>query len=114
MLNIHICFKRGILFIKLDGNLNSDTVLKMNDEVTTIIKENKIRNIVFNVSNLKEIDKKGINSLMKNYYISSKNEGHSLLCGINNNIKKVINDSNLLKYMDETANELEEIKKIYE
>ena len=97
MLDIHIGFKRGILFIKLIGDLNKSTVLKLNEEVTSLIEENQIRNVVFNVSKLKTIDDK-------------KNEGLSLLCGINKNIYGKISDSNLLKYMYETSNELDAIR----
>ncbi|MDD2392165.1 MAG: STAS domain-containing protein [Bacilli bacterium] len=110
MLDIHIGFKRGILFIKLIGDLNKSTVLKLNEEVTSLIEENQIRNVVFNVSKLKTIDDNGIGSLLINYEISKKNEGLSLLCGINKNIYGKISDSNLLKYMYETSNELDAIR----
>lgn len=110
MLDIHICFKKGILFVKLDGVLDGTTTNKLYQEVTSLVSENRIRNLVFNVSNLNLIDEKGIKSLMQNYYISSKNEGHSLLCGINNNIKNKIENSSLLKYMLKTDNELDAIR----
>ncbi len=110
MLDIHMGFKRGILFIKLIGDLNKSTVLKLNEEVTSVIEENRIRNVVFNVANLKTIDENGINSLLFNYEISRKNDGKSLLCGINKNIYGKISNSNLLKYMYETSNELDAIR----
>ena len=110
MLDIDIQFHKGILFVRLEGVLNKNTVDKLKEEVTVLIKENGIRNIVFNVSSLDVIDCYGINALLSNYEICRDNKGKSLLCGINNNlVKHRINNSRLLKYMYETSDELSAI-----
>ena len=52
MLDINMECRKGILFIRLGGELTKETVGKLNTEVTELVKEAGIRNIVFNVENL--------------------------------------------------------------
>lgn len=107
MLDIDIEFKKGILFVRLTGILNKVTVSKLNNEVTDMVRDNGIRNIVFNISQIISIDIKGINALLYNYELCTQNKGNILLCGlINDGIRKKIAHSRLLKYIDETTDEL--------
>lgn len=107
MLDINMEFHKGILFVRLSGTLNKDTIDKLSLEVTNFIKENGIRNIVFNISNLDHIDCYGINALLNNYEICKQNNGKSLVCGINEGVvKHRIKNSRLLNYMYETSDEL--------
>ena len=69
LLNINLEFHRGILFIRLNGSLDKTTVEKLETEVTRLVKESGIRNIVFNMSDLDSIDLSGIDSLIDNYKI---------------------------------------------
>ncbi|MEG2322204.1 MAG: anti-sigma factor antagonist [Bacilli bacterium] len=113
MLDINMEFHKGILFVRLIGILNKNTIDKLKNEVTLFIKENGIRNIVFNISNLESIDCYGINALLYNYEICRNNQGKSLLCGLSNTlVKHRIKNSRLLKYMYETADELSAISAI--
>lgn len=106
-------FRKGILFVRLDGVLNKMTVEKLNDEVTSLIKDNGVRNIVFNVDGLNSIDCYGINALLYNYEIVKESNGRSLVCGINNSlVKHRINNSRLLNYMFEASDELSAINVI--
>lgn len=107
LLNINLEFHKGILFVRLDGNLDINTIDKLDKEVTSLIKENGIKNIVFNFSNLNSIDCHGINKLLDSYKICKSNNGKSLVCGISNGlVKQRVNNSRLLKYMYETSDEL--------
>ena len=78
MLDINIEFRKGIAFIRLAGILNKTTVGKMNDEVTDMIRDNGIRNVVFNISEIDYIDVKGINTLLYNYELCNQNKGKIL------------------------------------
>lgn len=107
MLDINLEFHKGILFVRLNGDLNKTTINKLDYEVTDFIKENGIKNIVFNVSNLNTIDKEGIKKLLDNYKICKNNKGKSLVCGVPNGlVKQKIANSRLLKYMYEATDEL--------
>ena len=106
MLTIKTEFRKGILFVRLRGHLNKDTIAKLNKKVTNVIKDNGIRKVVFNFSNLKSIDMKGINTIFYNYELCRDNEGMSLMCGNNDNIRKKLKKSRLINYVYETPNEL--------
>lgn len=107
LLDIDLEFHKGILFVRLCGILNKNTVNKLDNEVTNLIKENGIKNMVFNISNLNFIDYYGIEGLLSNYEICKSNNGRSLVCGLKNKlVKSIINNSELLKYMYETQDEL--------
>ena len=43
MLNVGTEFRKGILFVRLKGHLNKDTINKLNKRVTKVVKENGIR-----------------------------------------------------------------------
>lgn len=110
MLNVGTEFRKGILFVRLRGELNKNTIYKLDKRVTKIVKENGIRNIVFNLKNLKTIDIKGIHSLFYNYEIIRNNEGVSLLCNPNDNVKQKLKSSRLINYMYEIPDEISAIK----
>ena len=113
MLEINMEFRKGILFIRLSGILDRTTIHKLNSEVTELVKDNGIKNIVFNIDGLKSIDLKGINSLLYNYELSRMNDGKAMLCGVNNSLVRYrINNSRLLNYMYEVSDELSAIKVI--
>lgn len=106
MLTVGTEFRKGILFVRLKGTLNKDTINKLNKRVTNVVKKNGIRNIVFNFSNLKSIDIKGINAIFYNYELCKSNEGRSLFCGNNDNIRGKLKKTRLVNYIYETKDEL--------
>ena len=110
MLDTIIEFRKGILFVRLRGHLNKNTINKLNKKVTKVVTDNGIRNIVFNFTNLKSIDIKGINTIFYNYELCKNNEGRSLMCGNNDNIRKKLKKSRLINYVYETQDELSAIK----
>lgn len=107
MLDINMEFRKGILFVRLIGELTKDTYSKLNDEVTDLIKQNGIRNIVFNVAELEIIDMKGISFLYYNYELCSNNNGKILICGLlSDNVKNRLRHSRILNYIYEVSDEL--------
>ncbi len=87
--------------------MTKNTVDKLNEEVTSLVEDNGIKNIVFNINELNIIDMKGINALLYNYEILKKNNGYGCLCGVKNNlVRHRIENSRLLKYMFETSDEI--------
>ena len=110
MLNVGTEFRKGILFVRLKGHLNKDTINKLNKRVTNVVKENGIRNVVFNFTNLKSIDIKGINTIFYNYELCKNNQGMSLFCGNNDNIRNKLKKSRLINYIYEIKDELSAIR----
>lgn len=106
MLTIDIEALRGILFVRLNGNIDSNTVSILNNEVTSFIENCKVRNVVFNFSNVNNIDNKGISEILYNHYLCIHNNGYSLL----SNIPDKLRSNDLIKHMKVVNNDLEAIK----
>lgn len=107
MLEVETEFRRGIFFIRLKGILNKKTVNILNDKVTSLVEKNGFKNIVFNIENLTYIDIKGISTLFYNYELLRNNHGNLMVCGITNEeVRKKIKNSRLLKYANEITDEL--------
>ena len=56
MLNIILEFRKGILFVRLQGKLVKDTVHKFQEEVIHLIQKNGIHTTVVNVKELEDLD----------------------------------------------------------
>ena len=112
MLDIIFEFRRGILFIRMNGVLTRETYLKYNDEVLLMIKTNGIRSVVLNLDNIYEIDLKGINMLFYTYELVRDNNGYLMLSNINENIKTKIIKSHLLRYVTALEREIDSFSKI--
>lgn len=112
MLEIDIETRFGVMFVRLNGELSQKTINTWNDDVRDLLINVGIRNVVFNMSNLKNIDLKGINSLLYGYEICKNNHGKTVICGINENIKDKIKKSRILHYVSSSDSELSALKLI--
>lgn len=98
MLDISYEVRKGILFIRLEGELTKDTSKKIKEEITDMIEDNGIKNVVFNIEGLSKVDEMGIQSLQENFDICKENQGSAFLCGIDRKKKgeillnKITND----------------------
>ncbi len=107
MLKIILEYRKGILFVRLSGDLDRDTTRKFNMQVIEKIKRSGIYNIVFNVEKLSYIDLKGMNYLLYSYELCKKNNGKILICGLSDNrTSNKIRKNRLLNYLENIDNEL--------
>lgn len=83
MLEINMEFRKGILFVRLKGILNGDTCLSLDNNLSSLIKDNGIRYVLLNLEDLDYVDKYGINLIIKNYLVVSSNKGKLIIVGIN-------------------------------
>lgn len=109
MLTITTEYRHGILFVRLHGYLISSTVSRLNKEVDSWLLGG-ITNVVFNVVEVDEIDSCGNDALLHLHKLLNKNNGHSLICGVNNQINNNLKKSELLKNIYEISDELNAIK----
>lgn len=86
MLDIDMVSSHGYLFVRLFGKLNKTTIKKYNQQVTKLLYELGINNIVINIQNL-SFDKDGLNCIRKTYKICP----NSRLCVNLNQIEKLGN-----------------------
>ena len=106
MLNIDIEYKRGILFVRLDGILNEKTSCILEDVLKSVVHKAGIKYVLINFEKLYELDKSVISTIIKSYNECLKDNGKLMICGCNNVIKLKIEHSELIKYAQSTANEL--------
>jgi len=78
MLDINMESYQGVLFVRLKGKLNKFSLDKLQLEVSKLIKLVGIKNIVFNISELSEIDYEGIEELTENCNYCTANKGRAL------------------------------------
>lgn len=79
MLEIDIDSKYGILFVRLFGELTVKTRKKLN-EVKGLLINVGIKNVVFNIDNVNNLDEKGYKTLIKCYKLCENNHGNTFIC----------------------------------
>jgi len=112
MLEILYEFRRGILFIRLEGDITKDTYIKYKSEVIYMIMDNGIRNVVINLGKVRNIDLKGINTLFYTYELLRDNRGILMLTNKNRNIEERILKSHITNYIKTLDNEIDAFEKI--
>lgn len=83
MLKMDLEYERGILFIRLEGNLIRKNNYKINNYIIPILNKHKIKYVIYNLKNLKSIDESGIDSILNTKCIVKKNKGKIFLCEVN-------------------------------
>lgn len=82
MLNIDMEFKKGILFVRLNGILNGDTCSLLDEHLTSLISDNGIKYVLLNLDSISYIDKYGVDIIIKNYINICKNKGKLIIVGM--------------------------------
>lgn len=112
MLNIDLEYKRGILFLRLNGKLNKKTSCILGDAIKELVNRVGIKYLLINFEKLYEIDKEGISTIITSYNNYLKNSGKLMVCGYDENIKLKIENSDLLDYAVRTNNEISAVNLI--
>ena len=86
MLKINSEYIKGILFVRIKGNLNRRTSYKLNNFLIPAVLKHKIKYLVYNLYNLNDIDVVGKKALIKGAKAIDVNKGISLICEIPKNI----------------------------
>lgn len=107
MLDINMEFRKGILFVRLNGDFSADNCKILDKQLMPLISNNEIRFITFNITGLDNIDLNGINTILKYNKLLSKINGKATICGVDNDVVKVrVHNSKVPYYMFETSDEL--------
>lgn len=99
MPNIEMECIKGIVFIRFENDNKSNQNYK---KISEMIKENQIKNIVFNFRNINKIDERGIKLLNYNYNLCKKFNGDLCFCNMKDDIKDLL----IKNYLPVTTNEL--------
>ena len=105
LLNIDLEYKRGILFLRLDGMLTKSTSFILKDALGKIIQKAGIKYLLINFEKLYKIDDEGIITIIDSYNNYIKNKGKLLICG-DENIRLKIDKSELSNCILRTTDEI--------
>lgn len=77
-------YRKGILFIRLKGNLTKNTYKSLNSYLLPVIKNQGIKYIVYNLGNVSVIDNFGTKSIEAGIMAVKRNHGNGLICNSRN------------------------------
>lgn len=104
MLDISMEFRKGILFIRLNGDFNIDGIKKFNDEVKEVIIKAGIKNVVLNVNGLNYVIKAAVDEIKKVKKIIKKTGGmFFLISSTNKEFKHLVNLENELNVFEKVV-----------
>lgn len=87
MLRINIEFRKGVLFVRLDGKIEDESYLK---KINNLIEKIGIKYIVLNIENIEYFDINSINQIIKYNKKILKKKRKLLICD-NNNRNRIFN-----------------------
>ena len=94
-------FRKGILFVRLYGILNDDTLNKFKTDVKEVIINSGIKYVVINVENLYGISKSGVKEIKLLKKVLKKTNGQFFLFGGEiKELKELVNLENELKVFE--------------
>lgn len=94
-------FRKGVLFVRLYGTFNDQSLDTFNKEVKEVIIESGIKYVVLNVENLDSITNEGVKEIKRLRRIIKKTDGEFFLFGGEvKELKKLVNLENELKVFE--------------
>ncbi|HJJ17043.1 MAG TPA: STAS domain-containing protein [Bacilli bacterium] len=108
MLRINSEYVKGILFVRIEGNLNRRNSYKLKSYLIPAILKHRIKFLVYNLYNLNDIDMVGKKALEQSAKAIDVNKGISLICEVPPKLNEFFQNVNITK----TSNELTAIKTI--
>ena len=112
MLEINLEFVRGMLFVRLEGVLDSNTYTKLSDCLDTMIHEKGLKYFVINLEHLDLIDENGIQAIIDRYFDVTLHDGKLVVCGYHNQFLNNMELGNIFAQIEKTTNELGALKLI--
>ena len=101
MLKVLMEFRKGILFVRLYGSLNEESLEIFDTEVKEVIINSGIRFVVLNVDNLESINETGVKEIKNLKKTLKKLDGEFFLFGGEiKELKSLVNLENELKVFE--------------
>ena len=104
MLKVLMEFRKGVLFVRLYGNLNKETINIFQKEVKEVIIDTGILYVVLNINNLNNVSKEGVIEIKKLKKIIKKiNIKFFLFVGEIKELKSLVNLENELNVFEKVV-----------
>lgn len=101
VINVDLEYNKGILFIRLKGDVSHYIAHQINSKLIPKILEQRIKYIVFNLYEITNIDMFGIDALLNVKCAVKTNKGKICLCEVSKNIEYKIKKLRINKASDE-------------
>jgi len=90
MLKVDMEYDKGILYVRLEGELERKVCYKINNYIVPAVLKHKIKYLVFNLFMLKDIDESGLDALLNVKCSIKTNKGKICLCEVSDDIANKI------------------------
>lgn len=87
MLKVDMEYEKGILYVRLNGILDRKVCYKINNYIVPVVLKHKVKYLVFNLFNLKDIDESGMDSLLNVKCAIRANKGKICLCDVSDEVR---------------------------
>jgi len=90
MLKVDMEYDKGILYVRLNGVLDRKVCYKINNYIVPVVLKHKIKYLVFNLLELKDIDESGLDALLNTKCAIKSNKGKICLCEVSDIVRNKI------------------------
>lgn len=90
MLKVDMEYEKSILYVRLSGTLDRKACYKINNYIVPVVLKHKIKYLVFNLLELKDIDGSGLDSLLNTKCAIKSNKGKICLCEVSDQLRQKI------------------------
>ena len=105
VLKMNMEFRKGLLFIRLEGTLTMENSSILETCLNYLIQEKGVKYFVINLKNLDYLDQEGIKVLQQKYQDMILHDGNLVICGYKNiYMKEMIREE--MKNFSQADNEL--------
>ncbi|HHU55893.1 MAG TPA: anti-sigma F factor antagonist [Acholeplasmataceae bacterium] len=96
-LKVEMFIKRHILYTRLMGELDQNSVENLRIRISELIDKYQIRHLVLNFEKLDFMDSSGVGFIIGRYKRIRQDNGEVILCSLNDNIRRIVMLSGLAK-----------------
>ena len=90
MLKVDMGYDKGILYVRLNGVLERKVSYKINNYIVPTVLKHKVKYLVFNLLELKDIDESGMDALLNTKCAIRTNRGKICLCEVSDEVREKI------------------------
>lgn len=101
----NIEFKKGILFVRLNGSFYNETLNVFESRVIPVILGMSLKQVNIDLEDVNYVDKSGIDSIIKISNVVSRYDGKVVISGINDKLKLTLKNSDLFDYCFKSKSE---------
>lgn len=100
MLNIDFNVIKGAIVIHLEGNLNNNTIINLEEKLNYLIYKQEMHFFIFDFNYIEEVDLRIINNIYNKLIEIFLTCGKAVFLGVNNILKKVLGKGDRIIYVN--------------